>query len=84
MTVLNANIFFQGNKQLTENNVVKNTPITFMMAQKKSVIVLRRQNDLWDFTTPTRYHRKCIVGQYMLNKINNTETSNFRVPSIQE
>lgn len=55
MRGLNALHYPQGNKeQLTENKVVKNTPITFIIAQKKSVMVLRRQNDLWDFTTPTR------------------------------
>lgn len=56
MRVLNAKDYSQGDKeQLTENKVVKNTPITFTMAQKKSVMVLRRQNDFLDFTTPKRY-----------------------------
>lgn len=36
----------------TENIVAKNMPMKLTMAQKKSVIVLRRHIDLFDLTVP--------------------------------
>ena len=40
------------NENLTENMVEKNTPMKLTIAQKKSVMVLSRHIDRFDFTTP--------------------------------
>lgn len=42
------------NHDITENIVAKNTPMKLTMPQKKSVIVLKRQIDRFDFTSPEK------------------------------
>ena len=50
------------NENLTENMVEKNTPMKLIIAQKKSVMVLSRHIDLFDFTTPEQPHiNKCFT-----------------------
>lgn len=53
------------NEKLTENMVEKNTPMKLIIAQKKSVIVLSRHIERFDFTTPKQ---TCMDKGFLMNE----------------